>query len=129
MCASNQISRGAVTTIPRPRWGRLYGVAFVGLGALTVANVVVPDGARSPLDGLVTVGVFVAFALWIRGNRAALDQQDWCECAADTVTVRVSASANAATYNRPCPWMTTVVIPKRSWRARARRKRASIAAS
>jgi hypothetical protein len=34
----------------------------------------------------------VAIALWVRGNRAALDQQDWCECAADTLTVRVIAS-------------------------------------
>jgi hypothetical protein len=36
--------------------------------------------------------VFVAIALWVRGHRAALDQQAWCECAADTLTVRVIPS-------------------------------------
>jgi hypothetical protein len=92
MCGTNEISRGLVTTIQRPRWARLYGIAFVGLAALTIGNVAVPDGARSPLDGLVAAAVFVAFALWIRGNRAALDQQGWCECAADTLTVRVIPS-------------------------------------
>ena len=92
MCAPNQISRGAGTTIPRPRWARLYAIAFVGVAALAIGNVAVPDGARSPIDALVTGGLFVAFALWIRGNRAALDQQDWCECAADTLTVRVISS-------------------------------------
>src|SRR5712691_3156949 len=129
MCAPNQISRGAGTTIPRPRWARLYAIAFVGVAALAIGNVAVPDGARSPIDALVTGGLFVAFALWIRGNRAALDQQDWCECAAETLTVRVSAPAHAETYNRACPWTITGAIPTPSWRVPARRKRASIAAS
>jgi hypothetical protein len=92
MCESNRILRRAAATIPRPRWARLYGIAFAGLATLTIANVALPDVAQPPLDGLITVAVFVAFALWVRGNRAALDQQDWCECAADTLTVRVIPS-------------------------------------
>jgi hypothetical protein len=34
----------------------------------------------------------LGIAFWIRVNRVALDQQDWCECAADTLTVRVIPS-------------------------------------
>jgi hypothetical protein len=89
MCESTHVSRSARAAIPRPRWGRLYGVVLLGVAGLTVADVAAPAVARPSLETVVVLVTFVAAALWVRGNRAALDQQAWCDCAADTVTVRV----------------------------------------
>jgi len=44
------------------------------------------------LRGGIALAAFVAMALWIRGNRAAFDYADWCECAAEKITVRVIPS-------------------------------------
>lgn len=81
-----------MTTIPRPRWTALYGIAAVGVAALAVTEIVVAAVARPALESVVGAAAFVAIAVWLRRNRAALDQQDWCECAAETLTVRVIPS-------------------------------------
>src|SRR5713226_628833 len=91
MCEPAYVSRSA-TAIPRPRWGALYGVVFLGLAALTAGDVAASPVARPALDGGLAAAALVGIFLWIRGNRAALDQQDWCACAADTLTVRVIPS-------------------------------------
>jgi hypothetical protein len=45
----------------------------------------------------VAVGaIFGTMAAWVRANRAALDQADCCDCAAERVTVRVLHSRPAA---------------------------------
>jgi hypothetical protein len=110
MCTANQISEGVVTKIPRPRWGRLYGIALAGLAVLTLGNVAIPDVARSPLDGLVAGAVLVAFAWWTRGNRAALDQQAWCECAGETLTVRVVPSRRPEPIGSTRPWVPDALL-------------------
>ena len=84
-------ARGSAPT-PRPRWGVLYAVVFLALTALALVDLVAPARARLPLDGTLAIAAIVAIALWIRGNRAALDQHSWCECAAETITVRVIPS-------------------------------------
>ena len=91
MCEPTDVSRTSTAT-PRPRWGALYGVVFLGLAALTVGDVAVPPIARPALDGVLAAAALVGIFLWVRGNRTALDQQDWCACAADTLTVRVVPS-------------------------------------
>jgi hypothetical protein len=91
MCGSSA-ARTAGTATPRPRWGVLYGVVVLGLIALAVADVEAPDLARPTLDAGLAGVTLAAVALWVRGNRMALDLQDWCDCAADTVTVRVISS-------------------------------------
>src|SRR5207245_6900455 len=48
-------------------------------------------GDNGPARG-IALAAFVAMALWIRGNRAAFDYADWCECAAEKITVRVIPS-------------------------------------
>jgi len=83
---------GRLGTTPRPRWGRLYGLAGLTLAALATVEVFPSSGP--PLTALrcgLALGGLVAMAVWARSNRVALEQQD-CECAADTITVRVIPS-------------------------------------
>ncbi len=83
---------------PRVRWSRLYGILAVMAGALTSIEAFGPAGsATMALRGGIALAAFVAMALWIRGNRAAFDYADWCECAAEKITVRVIPS------RRPMP--------------------------
>src|SRR5262245_39945796 len=78
---------------PRVRWNRLYGILAVMAGALTSIEAFGPAGsAAMALRGGIALAAFVAMALWIRGNRAAFDYADWCECAAGKITVRVIPS-------------------------------------
>jgi hypothetical protein len=83
----------------------LYGIAAFGLAALAVTEIAVAAVVRPALESVVGGAAFVAVALWLRTNRGALDQQDWCECAADTMTVRVVPSrrlqSQGATVPRP----------------------------
>lgn len=79
----------AAHPIRRPRYARLDGAISVGIGALGVVEITVPPGAaRVVLRCGIALDLFAAMALWARQNGAALDQQDWCECAAATVTRR-----------------------------------------
>jgi hypothetical protein len=88
MCDSRYVSRTAAR-IPRPRWGLLYGVVVLGLGMLTLTDMAAPEVVRPGLDGVLAVAAVMAIARWVRANRAALEQQEWCECAAERMTVRV----------------------------------------
>ena len=84
---------GRPGTTPRPRWGRLYGLAGLTLAALATVEVFPSSGP--PLTALrcgLALGGLVAMAVWARSNRVALEQQDWCDCAAETITVRVIPS-------------------------------------
>ncbi|MGH2670018.1 MAG: hypothetical protein ACRDH5_13055 [bacterium] len=76
--------------MPRPRWGVLYGMGAVTLAALTAIEVRgVPGVLQTLLRCTLALATFAAMALWVRFNRAALDLQNWCECAASKITVRV----------------------------------------
>ena len=57
------------------------------LGVVEVAAPSAP--VRTLLRLALVLGAVAAMAVWVRANRAALDLQDWCECAASTITVRV----------------------------------------
>src|SRR5436190_14088531 len=104
MCEPADVSRRTIT-IPPPRWGVLYGVVFLGLLALTIGDMAAPSIARPVLDTLLAIAALGGIFLWVRGNRTALDQQDWCACAAATLTVRVIPSS------RPRPHAPGILDP------------------
>ena len=92
MCDITTASRRARTP-QRPRWGLLYGLVTLMLAALAAVEFVTsPGAARTVLQCGLTLGGFGAMGLWARLNRRAIDQQDWCECAGEKVTVRVISS-------------------------------------
>lgn len=81
---------------PRPLWSLLYGLAVLTVSALAAAEIVPLPGAwHAVLRGGLALGGFAAMAWWVRSNRAALDQQDWCACAAKKITVRVIPARRA----------------------------------
>lgn len=82
---------------PPPLWRLLYGLALLTVGALAAAEIVPLPGAwHTALRGGLGLGGFGAIAWWVRSNRAALGQQDWCACAAEQVSVRVIPSRRPA---------------------------------
>ena len=92
MCEAKTRAQNS-TTIPRPQWRGLYALAFLMLGALAAAEVLdLPQLVKTALDCGLTLGGFGAIAVWRRWNRAALDQQAWCDCAGASMTVRVILS-------------------------------------
>ena len=79
---------------PRVRWSRLYGILAVMASALMSVELFgQPGQARAALRGSIALAAFAAMALWVRANRAAFDYADWCECAAEKITVRVIPSS------------------------------------
>ncbi len=75
---------------PRPKWWLLYALLAVVLALFAAVAIVSPAGGWRTLAQCVSVVViFGAMAAWVRSNRVALDQADWCACAAEKVTVRV----------------------------------------
>src|SRR3989442_15267478 len=89
---------------PRVRWSRLYGILAVMAGALTSIEAFGPAGsATMALRGGIALAAFVAMALWIRGNRAAFDYADWCEGAAEKITVRGIPSQRPEPERPPPP--------------------------
>lgn len=74
----------------RPRWGLLYALSGVGLALFAVLDTLSPPGGwRTLMDGFAAVVLCAAIAAWVRANRGALAQADWCACAAQQTTVRV----------------------------------------
>jgi hypothetical protein len=79
--------------VRQPRWGALYGVAVVYLATLAgVEAVHGTGGTRTALRVVLCLGAFAAITLWLRLNRVAFDLEDWCGCAAATLTIRVIES-------------------------------------
>ena len=77
----------------RVRWSRLYGILAVMASALTSVELFGQAGlARMALRGGIALAAFAGMALWLRANRAGFDYADWCECAAEKITVRVIPS-------------------------------------
>jgi hypothetical protein len=95
--------------VSRPRWGALYGATLPQLTALGVVEFTSPPNPlRTVLRFVLAVGAFAGMAAWVRANRAALDLQNWCECAGQTMTVRVIES------RRPAPAEAIVPAPIRT---------------
>jgi hypothetical protein len=91
MCATSP------QAIERPRWGWLYGTVLPPLAGLAVVEAAGPPNLiRTVLRSVLALTVLVGMALWVRANRAAFDLQEWCDCAASTITVRVVESRRAA---------------------------------
>src|SRR5882724_12629245 len=85
-------------TVTRPRWGALYCATLPPLATLAVVEMAGPPNAvRTILRFVLALGTLGGMALWVRANRAAVDLQDWCDCAGRTMTVRVIES------RRPVP--------------------------
>ncbi len=79
-----------------PHWGRLYAVAaLAGLGLVVVHVVPLASGLAFVLRAGLLVAGFGAMAWWLRANRVALDQVEWCTCASRTVAARVVRSTPA----------------------------------
>jgi hypothetical protein len=76
----------------RPRWTLLYGAALSGVVTLALAEMAAPPSLRTGVRCAIALGAFVTLAVWLRCNRAALDLQEWCDCAPRTITVRVIES-------------------------------------
>jgi hypothetical protein len=101
MCDSIRFAERAVT---RPRWRVLYGVVGLPLAMMGIVEVAAPPApVRTLLRLALVLGAVAAMAVWVRGNRAALDLQDWCACAASTITVRVIESRPPSTPPRADP--------------------------
>jgi len=113
MCNVTARASGTRST-PRPRWGWLYArIAFALVAFGVVERLMSPGPIETVLECAAVVAGLVAIGSWTRRNRVALDQQDWCDCAAAKVTVRVissrrPASARRAPADEPTPVETTV---------------------
>jgi hypothetical protein len=76
-----------------PRWLGLYAVTLPQLAALAAVEVAGSPGAvRALVRCALALGTFVGMGWWVWASRAALDLEQWCECASRTVTVRVIQS-------------------------------------
>jgi hypothetical protein len=83
----------------------LYGVVCPPLAMLGIVEVAAPSApVRTLLRLALVLGAVAAMAVWVRANRAALDLQDWCECAASTITVRVIESQRPSAPPRADPF-------------------------
>jgi hypothetical protein len=64
----------------------------VPLALLVSSEVLAPGLLRTSVRGVLSLAVFGAMVLWVRLNRAALEAQEWCDCAGAKTTVRVIPS-------------------------------------
>src|SRR5262249_58654612 len=59
---------------------------------------------RLPVGFLLALGMFATMCVWLRVNRPALDLQDWCDCAAERMSIRVVESAHPKPASLPAEW-------------------------
>jgi hypothetical protein len=101
MCQRGVLER---STVARPRWSLLYGVVASPLAALLIVEAATPSAvARTVLRCALALATFVGMAAWVWSSRAALDLQDWCSCAAATISVRVIESERPPAAVVPAP--------------------------
>ena len=83
-------------TSPRPQWGRLYAILPLTVGAFVLVQF---SAAMPTVRVLLRYGIagaaWGAIGWWVRANRVALDQLEWCDCASRAVTRRVIESRAA----------------------------------
>ena len=87
----------AVTPVPgtrsSPRWLGLYAATVPSLVALGIVEVAAPSNPlRTVARCMFTLATFVGMGWWVHASRAAIDLQQWCDCAPRTITVRVIPS-------------------------------------
>ena len=71
----------------------LYGLAFLMLATLAAVDALPAFGtARPVLECVLALGGCACMAAWTRRNSAALDLQDWCECATEKTVMRIIPS-------------------------------------
>jgi hypothetical protein len=94
---------GARPQSGRPRWAALYAVTLLPLSGLGIVGAAGPQHALRALACcfLAALASFAGMAWWLRANRAALDLQEWCECASRTITTRVIESRRPALVTPP----------------------------
>lgn len=86
-----------------PRWLRLYAVTLIQLAAFAVVELAgFSAPVRTALRCLMTIGLFVGMGLWVHANRAAMNLEQWCDCASRTIAVRVIQSRRSE-QPRPIP--------------------------
>jgi hypothetical protein len=84
---------GVRAATSHPRWLGLYAVTLPQLATLAAVEVAGPPSAvRALVRCVLALGIFVGMGWWVWTSRAALDLEQWCECASRTVTVRVIES-------------------------------------
>jgi hypothetical protein len=89
MMTKDATRQGITTT----RWVFLHAVALSPLAALAVVEAVgLPHATRILTDCGLVLGTVIGVGWWLRAHRAALDLQEWCECAPRTMTIRVIES-------------------------------------
>jgi hypothetical protein len=87
----------------------LYGTVLTTVVALAMVEIVAPSALRTLLDGAVAFGAFAGMAFWGRSSRVAFDLQEWCDCAAETMTVRVIESRRPPVLSPA--WVDEAVVP------------------
>jgi hypothetical protein len=108
MCDTVTLTPGATTS---PRWLGLYAATVPSLLALGLVEVVSPPNALRTLARCVfTLATFVGMGWWVHSSRAAMDLQQWCDCAPGTITVRVIESSRPA-YPERLPERVSVPVP------------------
>jgi len=111
MCDTTSRAAGGLASA-RPRWGVLYAATLPQLAALGVVEVAQsPQAVRVGLRCLLALGVFLAMGAWLRANRPAFDLQDWCDCAAQQMTVRVIESRRPRPVAFPIDPPATAPVP------------------
>jgi len=104
MCQATS-PKGRGSAVARPRWGLLYAVTLSQLAALgAVEPVHSPNPVRLTVRFLLALGMFATMCVWLRVNRPALDLQDWCDCAAERMSIRVVESAHPKPASLPAEW-------------------------
>ena len=87
-----------------PRWGCLYAILPLAVGAFLLVEAYVPaPGVRAVLRYVLAGGAWGAIVWWVQANRTALDQLEWCACAARALRVRVVTSEPADSRRRWAP--------------------------
>ena len=78
---------------PTPRWGAIYGWLLVSFVFAAVVRVAASASWRGVASWGIGVVAVTGVARWIRWNRVALDQSEWCACASASVRIRTIPAA------------------------------------
>jgi hypothetical protein len=73
--------------------------AVIPLAVLALLALQASAGLRGTTavgDATVAAGLWLMMAGWVRSNRARLQQAEWCDCARESVGIRVITSAPPA---------------------------------
>jgi hypothetical protein len=74
---------------PKPCWGALYTIAATSVGLVAATQSITVLVWRAAVSVVLLLAATAASLAWVRGNRVALDQREWCACAGASVSVRV----------------------------------------